>query len=460
VCYMSKIRRQCAGLFWGMTILLWISPVAQACRFNVREVGFVHFPEDAYYLYGLVRNDTPTAQVTAIEEKGKEILSESNIVFEMIRIDQEKKHPALEHLPMKDIQSYPAFVLVSPSPENHMKILSIPQADQPFSQRLQNFLENLILSPKRNEILKQIAEVYGFVLLFEGRDQEQNKAAAKVVDEVIEEVTEMLPNMPQPIYAPAPLEKGPVRIDISLKEADRENMLVWCFDLTERDPNVPHAVVVHGRGRIVGVPLAGEEIDAYTLGYFLSVIGADCECGLDRRWMQGRMIPLGWDESVQARLAKILGYDPENPMIMMEVARIVRRGYYPGGFGEFPRAADSQILGYQEIPIVVLEDEPNQIQPVTTEVTTTVTKDPPEQTTTTDGEPDKPKVKPAKLDIPMDPIPKQAPPQNTQKDSEDDDTDSSFVSTYRVPLIMGAIMVASILIGGIVIGLRNRGRVA
>jgi cell division septation protein DedD len=457
---MIKIRNLASDIFKVLFFLILLSPGAQACRFNVREVGYVYFPEDAYYLYGFVRDDTPAAQVTAFDEVAKSVLAQSNIVFELIQIDKQKEHPALPHLPMKQIQSYPALVLVSPSPENRMRILPIPQNAQPFSQRLQSVLENLIISPKRNEILKHVAEIYGFVLLFEGRDQEQNKQAAKAADEVIKEITEMLPFMPQPVYAPAPLNKGPLRIDISLKEAQQEETLLWSLDLLDRDPNIPHAVVMHGRGRIVGVPLAGADIDAYALGYFLSVIGADCECGLDRRWMTGRMIPLRWDESVKTRIARVLGYDPENPMIMMEVARIVRRGYYPGGFADFPKAADSQILGYQEIPIVI-EDEPNRTQPVTMEVTTTTeTTEPTQPTTSTQDESDKPKSKPAKLDMPMDPIPRQSPAPKTQMGSENDDTESSFVSMYRVPLVLGAIVVSGILIGGVIIGLRNRGRAA
>ena len=438
---MLKICYSIVGIHKVLFFLIVLSPVAQACRFNVREVGFVCFPEDAYYLYGLVRSSTPAAQVRAIEEKAKSVLSESNVVFELISSDEQKDHPALEHLPIKEIQSYPALVLVSPSSEHRKKILSIPQGGASFSQRLQRILANLILSPKRQEILKHIADVYGFVLLIEGRDSEQNEQAGKVVDEVIGEITEMLPHLPQPVYAPAPLDKGPHRIDISLLEAEQEEMLLWSLDLLDRDPNVPHAVVLHGRGRMVGVPLSGAEIDAYTLGYFCLVTGADCECGLDRRWMTGRMIPLRWDESVKAPLAKSLGYDPENPMVMMEIARIVRRGYYPGGFADFPKAADSQIPGYQEIPLVLEDDEPNQIRPVITAVAST-------------------EPKPAKLEMPLDPLVKQSPPQTRQKESKEKDSDSSFALAYRVPLIVAGVLVVLTLGGGIIVVMRSRGRAA
>jgi len=60
----------------------------------------------------------------------------------------------------------------------------------------------------------------------------------------------------------------------------------------------------------------------------------------------------------------------------------------------------------------------------------------------------------------MDPLPKQSPQQNVQKNRAENDTDSSFLSLYRVPLIITAIMVLGILVGGIIVGLRNRGRAA
>ena len=40
--------------------------------------------------------------------------------------------------------------------------------------------------------------------------------------------------------------------------------------------------------------------------------------------MRGRMLPVKWDADRQTRLAKSLGFDPENPMIKLEVSRILR----------------------------------------------------------------------------------------------------------------------------------------
>jgi len=70
--------------------------------------------------------------------------------------------------------------------------------------------------------------------------------------------------------------------------------------------------------------------------------------------LQGTMLPVRWDEKIQARVVESLGFDPENPMIKMEMSRIIGRGYssYPG----VP-------FGYQEF-VVESVNEPEQILPV------------------------------------------------------------------------------------------------
>ena len=80
---------------------------------------------------------------------------------------------------------------------------------------------------------------------------------------------------------------------------------------------------------------------ADNLAQVLSIIGADCECGFDHRWLQGTMLPARWDESLQQRVATGLGFDPESPLIRMEMVSIVRRGM--GGFD-----AAGVPLGYRE----------------------------------------------------------------------------------------------------------------
>ena len=42
-----------------------------------------------------------------------------------------------------------------------------------------------------------------------------------------------------------------------------------------------------------------------------------------------------WDAGMRKILMESVGFDPDNPMVKMEISRILRRGYSsPGGFGD------------------------------------------------------------------------------------------------------------------------------
>ena len=70
----------------------------------------------------------------------------------------------------------------------------------------------------------------------------------------------------------------------------------------------PSIIVLYGRLRRMGPVLTGLEISTEKITNLLSVIGADCECGLDRSWLQGEMMPAKWDSGQLAVLTKQLGF--------------------------------------------------------------------------------------------------------------------------------------------------------
>ncbi len=130
---------------------------------------------------------------------------------------------------------------------------------------------------------------------------------------------------------PKPIAKPPVLLEIPQDSFSKEKILLWSLGLDVEQLTEPYTIVLHGRGRMIGPILKGEEISEKKLTYILSAIGADCECGLDRKWMQSNMIPLVWNSEIQTRTAKILGFDPESPMIKMEMSRIIGRGFSSRG---------------------------------------------------------------------------------------------------------------------------------
>ena len=127
--------------------------------------------------------------------------------------------------------------------------------------------------------------------------------------------------------------------------------MLWSlgFDLDLTDE--PQAAILIGRGRRLGPPLQGGLITRTKLQQMMALIGQDCECDLDRSWMQGPMIPLRWGPDRQQTTYNALGFDPDNPLVKAEISRILARGKNPirvndaEGIGT---ELDMLLLGYSE----------------------------------------------------------------------------------------------------------------
>ena len=324
---------------------------AFACRYNVREVGFVDLGIERYRLYAYVDKNTPAEITSSFEQISHAALLESNIEAEIIDVNQQKDHPAIKYLDSlqlvakpraapaaAQIQTFPSAVLVSPDGQT----LSMPlnSTRQPFEQTLRSGLDDILSSPKRQEILQQVAKAYGVVLLIESVDAEQNKKAKEAARGAIKLVAGQMQYLPKPIAHP------PVLIVVSQASLSQENILLWSLGLDKDKLDQPHAAVLYGRGRWVGPMFKGEQITQDNLTAVLFVIGEDCECGFDHRWLQGTMLPARWDENLLSSAAESLGFDPESPMIKAEISWIVGRG--SSSYPDVP-------LGYQEL---VVESQP------------------------------------------------------------------------------------------------------
>jgi len=329
---------------------LWVclyTHTAFACRFNVREVGFVDLRIEPYYLFGYVNGETPADIISSFEELLDTALMESNIEFEIINTDQQKEHPAMKLLDLSLVQSLPAAVLVSP--DGQSLPVPITQPNRSFEETLQSALDGILFSPKRDEILQQISKTYGAVLLIEGPNTQENKKAKEAASGAVKEISSVMEMMPKPIAHP------PVIIVMDSESLSQEKVLLWSLGLDVEEVNEPHALVLYGRARWLGPMFKGEQITEAYLAEILFVIGQDCECGLDQRWLQGTMLPARWDQKLLAQAAESLGFDPENPMIKMEISSIVRRGYY-----SYPGTP----LGYQEFVVEPQSvNDPQQIPP-------------------------------------------------------------------------------------------------
>jgi hypothetical protein len=341
-------RHNAAILRLAVLVCLWSclqTHLAFACRYNVREAGFVDLQIEPYHLFGYVNDKTDTNFASKFKQIADIGLENSNIRFEIINTDQQKDHPAMKLLDLQQVKSLPAAVLVSPDGQSYP--VSITEHNRSFEETLRSVVEEILSSPKREEILRKTIENYAVILLIEGTNAQENQRAKEAAFKVIELISSQMDMLPKSIARP------PAFVAMDSKSCKSEKILLWSLALDGEEVNEPQAAVIYGRGRWIGPMFRGKEITEDNLANVLFVIGQDCECGLDHRWLQGTMLPAKWDEKMNALVVENLGFDPENPMIKMEMSMIVRRGSYSYP-GVPPKGVPFGTLGYQEIAI-----EPN-----------------------------------------------------------------------------------------------------
>jgi hypothetical protein len=337
----------CALQKLSMTRLRWLNLAvlcvfatcadpAQGCQYNVREVGFIDVGIEPYRLFVYLPETVPAGEVHDLKNALDAGFADTNIRCEPVPAGPDANHPAWSFLSEHEIDRDPAAVLVSP--DGPSRRLTLPTGGPSLVEAVSSSLEAVLDSPTRRQILEKAADCYGVVLLIEGPQPDRNDAAREAVSRAISYVNERLE------YLPKAIARGPEMSVLDRSFLAREEMLLWTLGLRPEDVNEPCAAIFYGRGRWIGPLFKGEVLTEENLLRILPVIGADCECGLDHRWLQGTMLPARWGQSLQQRVAASLGFDPESPMIKMEMVSIIRRGM--GGFDD-----PGVPLGYQEMEV-------------------------------------------------------------------------------------------------------------
>ena len=327
------------------------------CMYTVRDVGFVDIgsiPYRLYYYY--IREDTPQNFISTFKQISYAALMDSNVEFEIINIEQQKDHPAMEYLHFWEIKSLPAAILVSPKGRSLVLPISAGRdlrnsslENVPFKEMVWDALESIVASQKIKEISRHIVKAYCVVLLIQGKDSAENKKAQKAVLGAIEEITKIMSQMPKLIEVP------PRLIVIPPELFSQERILLWSLGVNEYASSgrvqlsEPYVAVLYGRGRRIGPLLNGEKITENAVFNILSIIGSACECGLDRGWMLGMMIPIRWGKKVQSEVVKLLGFDAESPMVKTEVSQILSMSQPSGMESEIPlETAEGKLYEYNE----------------------------------------------------------------------------------------------------------------
>ncbi len=305
-----------------------LAPVAAlACRFNVRDVGFVNLGGDDYRFYCVVDSETPADQVEAIGQISAAAFLEANVTAELVTLGGDRpslqsgqQSEGLRHYRAAGSPKPPVGILVSP--DSRRKPLAIPllREGELLQESVWSAMERVFESKSRDAVLAGAIESYGVIVLVEGADTARNQAAKAAARNVIQRIGASLGRLEKAI------EKPPVLHVVPSVRTERERVFLWSLGLTGNTvPAEARVAVVYGRGRQIGSVLEGGEITGKNLYNITATIGLNCECGLDRNWMQGTMMPVQWSGDTQTRFAKLLGFDAEDPKIKMEMSQILSK---------------------------------------------------------------------------------------------------------------------------------------
>jgi len=290
-------------------------PEITACRYTVREIGFSDLGYEPYYAYFFIDSDVSEEEASTLEKLSFALLYETNVKFEIINIEKQKNADALKYKELHKINSLPSLVLVTPGDESY--VYTIQKGGTALTEAVWLILEQLVWSPVRQAIVQQLLQSYCVVLFIEGTDGSLNNSGIKEVNFAVKDIEQSLGLMPKIVNSAPHI--------ILLKPGDwvNEKVLLQNLGFDEKVSKEPAVAVIYGRGRILGPVLTGSGINRRTLYNLLTIVGADCECGLDHSWILGRMLPLRWESSVQTELVKFLDFDVESPLIKTEMSQIV-----------------------------------------------------------------------------------------------------------------------------------------
>lgn len=307
-------RQQFFGIKKAFLVCSLLSFIqVSACRYTVREIGYTDLGDTNFHLYLIVNDDTEKGTLEGFLQVGYAMLLDSNVKVSIVNSDMDTTHPALKYITHKN-RSRDLVEVLLVSPLGKSKLISKSESFE--KDELWDLMEVLIDSEIRTKMTLDLAKSYGVLLLVEGENPIENARVHKAAKKAMEEIHSITALMAKPVDVPLRFYVLPY------EKRTSEDLLLWSLGIYLEDKE-PSLVTLFGRGRMMGAPLRGKEINAKETFKLLSIIGADCECGLERKWMLGTTVPLRWSKETQSVLSKELGFDVENPMIKSEMSQIL-----------------------------------------------------------------------------------------------------------------------------------------
>ena len=295
-------------------LLLFFADNGMACRYTVREIGFADFGKDSYQLILFKDGTISETDIKLFENISSAALLNTNITGKVIDIKKEKSSPFLKYYHRPDKGQWPDLIFVSPAEK--VKVLRLYRQED-FTQSIWALLETIVTSPARDRLREHIVASYGVIYFIEGSRADENSVAERTIKQAVERTEQIMTSLPKPVNKP------PRVIRIKADDRESEDILLWSLGWEGNESKKPAVAIMYGRGRRMGPMLEGDFIREEVITNMLRFVGEDCECGLDRTWMLGTMIPLRWDSDLKSNVLSEYGFDADNPLVVSEMIQIL-----------------------------------------------------------------------------------------------------------------------------------------
>ena len=222
------LPRRLLRLGW-LACLLAVS--AWACRYSVRDTGFVDLGLESYRLRWVPDPALPAEAIATVRDRASGLLRESNLTWE--DGSSAGTAPAGPGLTLRDAGDRP---------------LGLPIESPADAGAILRAIEAAATSPLRETLYRECLGTYAVVLLVEGADAAANARAARDADAAITAISRLLPTLPKPVDTP------PRVIPVSRERQRAEAILLWGLGMDPAPADAPRVAIVYGRGRRLGAP--------------------------------------------------------------------------------------------------------------------------------------------------------------------------------------------------------------
>jgi hypothetical protein len=326
-------------------LLIGISTQSIACRYTVCEIGYSDFGTDNYKLILFDDADVCENSTSVFTKTTYAALLDANIESSVIDVLTAPDSKELEHYQSFKKGQQPLAILVSPDGDALPFHLSKQEAE--FTESVWGLLEDVTSSVSRIQIMNSIVQSYAVVLFIEGDNKYENQKALQEINSSVEEITSIQGKMPKPFENPAEI------IMLPKDQIQNERVLLWSLGWKDTFDGKPTAAILYGRGRLMGQLLFDDLLQKKYLNNLLTLVGADCECGLERSWILGRMMPLRWNKKRQQEVVKWHDFDAENPLVKAEMSKIL--SISPSKERKQGAAGTTTLYGYTETEMKIVD---------------------------------------------------------------------------------------------------------